>query len=165
LQLANKQAPANADPSDMGIRQLIDKLDSEGKLGPLASRWNDFLAGKWGAGDPEYKALSTKLGLSSTLLMQAHAGNKGGSFMLEHFEDLANDKKLDGPTLKAGFNSEINYVTDRAMDPNPPNWNTPAKSTFRQSAIPRPSNATMTVKGSDGRLHWSDGKKDLGIAE
>jgi hypothetical protein len=165
LQLANKQAPATADPSDMGIRQLIDTLDSQGKLGPLASRWNDFRAGKWGAGDPYYKALDTKLGLSSTLLMQAHAGNKGGSFMLEHFEDLANDKKLDGPTLKAGFNSEVNYVTDRAMDPNPPNWNAPAKSTLqRASAIPRPSNATMEVPGSDGRMHWSDGKQDLGIS-
>ena len=55
-----------------------------------------------------------------------------------HFEDLANQKKLDGPTLKAAFNSEVNYVTDRAMDPNPPNWNKLAPSTLKQTgAIPR----------------------------
>ena len=37
----------------MSIVQLVDKLDSEGKLGPLACRWNEFMAGKFGAGDPE----------------------------------------------------------------------------------------------------------------
>jgi hypothetical protein len=31
--------------------------------------------------------------------------------------------------------------------------------------IPRPPNATLKVPGSDGRLHWSDGKNDLGVAE
>ena len=28
-----------------------------------------------------------------------------------------------------------------------------------------PSGATVKVKGSDGKMHWSDGKKDLGVAE
>jgi hypothetical protein len=31
--------------------------------------------------------------------------------------------------------------------------------------IPRPSGATHTVPGSDGNTHWTDGKKDLGIAK
>jgi len=164
LTLANKQAPAGSDPSDMGVSQLIDKLDKAGKLGPLASRWNEFMAGTYGAGDADVAALRAKMGLSTTLLMQAHVGNRGSSAMLEHFEDLANQKKLDGPTLKSAFNSEVNYVTDRAMDPNPPNWNTPAKSTLRQPSGP-PAGATMKVPGSDGKMHWSDGKKDLGVAE
>ena len=29
----------------------------------------------------------------------------------------------------------------------------------------RPTGATMKVPGSDGQLHWSDGKRDLGIAQ
>jgi hypothetical protein len=29
----------------------------------------------------------------------------------------------------------------------------------------RPAGATMRVPGSDGKLHWSDGKKDLGVVE
>jgi hypothetical protein len=29
----------------------------------------------------------------------------------------------------------------------------------------RPAGATMKVPGSDGQMHWSDGKKDLGIAQ
>jgi hypothetical protein len=28
-----------------------------------------------------------------------------------------------------------------------------------------PSGATMKVPGSDGKLHWSDGKRDLGVAQ
>ncbi|MFI5056896.1 MAG: hypothetical protein ACHQLQ_01815 [Candidatus Acidiferrales bacterium] len=126
LTLATKPAPAGADPSDMSITQLIDTLDKSGKLGPVASRWNDFMAGTYGAGDPYVSALRAKMGLSTTLLMQAHVGNRGSAQMLEHFEDLANQKKLDGPTLKAAFGSEINYVRERSMDPSPPNYSSTA---------------------------------------
>src|SRR5262249_38711050 len=97
LQLADKQGDT---PESMGIVQLIDKLDKEGKLGIAASRWNDFLAGKVGAGDPEFAALRAKMGLSATKLMQAHVGSRGGSFMLEHFEDLANLGKMNADTLR-----------------------------------------------------------------
>ena len=126
LTLANQQGDANGDPSDMGIMQLIDKLDAEGKLGPLAGRWNDFMAGKWGAGDPEYAALRAKMGLSTTLLMQAHVGSRGGSALLEHFEDLANAGKMDGATLKSAMASEGNYVQDKAMDPSATNYRKPS---------------------------------------
>lgn len=114
LQLADKQGDS---PETMGITQLIDKLDKDGKLGTVASRWNEFLAGKVGAGDPEYAALRTKMGLSATKLMQAHVGSRGGSFMLEHFEDLANAKKMNAATLRAGVQSELNYMQDVAMQP------------------------------------------------
>jgi hypothetical protein len=119
INLANSQGTT---PEDMGIVQLVDKLDAEGKLGAIASRWNEFMTGKVGAGDPEISALRAKMGLSTTLLMQAHVGSRGSAQMLEHFEDLANQKKLDGPTLKAALGAEVNYVQDRAMDPNPPNY-------------------------------------------
>ena len=76
------------------------------------------MAGKFGAGDPEYAALRAKMGLSTTLLMQAHVGSRGGSALLEHFQDLANAGKMDGATLKSAMGSEVNYVRDKAMDPN-----------------------------------------------
>lgn len=86
LNLALKRGDPNGDPSQMGIMQLIDKLDAEGKLGPLASRWNDFMTEKFGAGDEEYSALHAKMGLSTTLLAQTHVGNRTGPQILEHFE-------------------------------------------------------------------------------
>jgi hypothetical protein len=138
LQLATQQAPDNAPPDQMGIMQLIDRLDREGKLGPVASRWEDFLAGKVGAGDPEYAALRAKMGLSTTKLMQAHVGSRGGSFMLEHFEDLANAKKMDAATLKAGVASEINYVNDVAMLPN-------ARTNQYKSSTPTPQSHDFSI--------------------
>jgi hypothetical protein len=146
LNLALKPGdPASKDPADQSIMQLINNLDSEGKLGPLASRWNDFLAGKFGSGDPEYAALNAKLGLSTTLLQQAHVGNRGGAQLLEHFEDLANQKKMDGPTLKAGFQSEINYMRDKAGDPNPPSYATGAAAQ---------SGGQIVVKDPQGGSHF-----------
>src|SRR5438105_3822797 len=117
LSLASKEAPVGAPSDQMGIMQLVDKMDAAGKLGPIASKWNDFLAGKIGAGDPDYAALRAKMGLSATKLMQAHVGSRGGAFMLEQFEELVNAGKMDAPTLKAGLASELNYMQDVAMLP------------------------------------------------
>lgn len=138
LNLANKQAPADAKPEDMGIMQLVDHLDKSGDLSPIASRWNEFMAGKVGAGNPYVAALRAKMGLSTTLLMQAHVGSRGSAQMLEHFEDLANQKKLDGPTLKAALGAEVNYVQDKAMDPAPPDYSkqTPKPTVKAKAAAP-----------------------------
>lgn len=114
IPLATKEGKT---PQTMGILPLIDRLDAEGKLGPLASRWNDFMAGKWGAGDPEYQALKTKISLSKTLLMNLHVGARGGSYLLEEFEDLAKVGRMDAATLRSGVESELDYAQDRAMLP------------------------------------------------
>jgi hypothetical protein len=153
LTLAKKEAPDNAPAEEKGIIQLIDQLDSEGKLGVLASRWNDFMARKLGSADtPEYKALATKMGLSSTLLAQAHAGARGAGspYLLEHMEDLANAKKLDGPTLKAAFGAEVNYVEDRAMDPSPPNY----QQLGGKTSTPKAKQGGMIrARDPQGKLH------------
>jgi hypothetical protein len=107
----------NADPADLGILQQIDALDKEGKLGTISSRWNDFMAGKVGAGDPDFERLRVAMGLATTLLMNAHVGSRGGSYMMEHFEDLANAKKMDAQTLRAGVDQELKYIKNRAMQP------------------------------------------------
>lgn len=151
LLLANKQAPADAPPDEKGIGQLINELDKQGKLGPLAGRWNDFLAGKFGSGDPEYTALRTKLDLSNTLLATVHSGRLG-PFLMENMQGLASAGKMDGATLKASFNAEKNYVGDRAMDPNPPNYD--FSKTGQGSAAPNKSatgNATKLPQGG-GRV-------------
>lgn len=108
----------STDPEDPGVLQMAKKLQDEGKLGPLAGRWNDFLAGKWGSGDPEYAAFRAKMGLSTTALMQVHVGSRGGAFMLEHFQDLANAGKMDGPTLLSALDTESKYVARKAMLPS-----------------------------------------------
>jgi len=132
IQRVDKNDPmspaANAD--EMGALQLIDDLDRRGKLGVVASRWNDFMAGNVGAGDPEMEALRVKMGLSTTLLMNVHVGQRGGSYMMEHFEDLANAGKMDAQTLRSGVKSELDYVRDRAMLPSGGKTATPKAGGF-----------------------------------
>ena len=50
--------------------------------------------------------------------MNLHVGARGGAYMLEHFEDLANAKKLNANILRTGLKSELNYAEDRAMLPS-----------------------------------------------
>jgi len=117
------------DPTHAGVKELIDDLDKRGELGTIASRWNDFMAGKVGAGDPEYQALKTKLGLSNTLLAKLHVGARGNWFLIDEFNRLADAGKLTGEALKAAYGSEMDYVGRAQMMPqgrtNAPggNWN------------------------------------------
>jgi len=116
----------NDDPDDLGIMQLAAKLDKDGKLGPAASRFQDWLnrsgsvitnlAG-FDAGDPDVQRLFTKLGLSTTGLMQVHVGARGSAQMLEHFEDLAKAKSMSPQAFRAAIDTENSYVRMKAMLP------------------------------------------------
>jgi hypothetical protein len=145
LQLALTQAPKDAPASDMGISQLLDKMEKAKELGPLAGRWNDFMAGTWGSGNADYAALRTKMDLSSTLLGSVHTGRLG-PYLLENLASLAQTKKMDGPTLKSAFNTEISYVKDRAMDPRP-NYGLPAQAGNQGGANNPPSGAAALPQG------------------
>lgn len=96
----------------------IDQLQKSGKLGAAASRWNEFMTGKVGAGDPDFEKFRVDLGLANTALMQFHVGNRGSSAMLEHFQNLADGRKMDANTLRAGVEAEGDYAAHRAMMPS-----------------------------------------------
>ena len=75
----------NPNPNDLGAIQLAQDLARQGKLGPLASRYQEFMAGTYGKGDPEVEELRTKMGLLATGLMQVHVGARGSAQMLDRF--------------------------------------------------------------------------------
>lgn len=102
----------------LDVKNDIAALDSQGKLGNVASRWNNFMAGKLGD-DPDFAALNTHMGLLSTALMQAHVGARGSSEMLEHFQNLMNQKISTPQQLKAQLNAAYSYVKEKAMVPKP----------------------------------------------
>jgi hypothetical protein len=113
----------NDDPDDKGLIQLAKQLKDEGKLGPVASRLQDWL-NKGGSvltfdtgGDPDVQRLFTKLGLSTTGLMQVHVGARGSAQMLEHFEDLAKAKSMSPDAFLAALDTENKYVQMKAMLP------------------------------------------------
>ena len=114
---------SNVDPDDQGLIQLAQKLSDEGKLGPVASNLQNWL-NKGGsvatfdaAGDSDVQRLFTKLGLSTTGLMQVHVGARGSAQMLEHFQDLADAKKLSPQAFMAALDVENKYIRMKAMLP------------------------------------------------
>jgi hypothetical protein len=101
------------------VNNDLRQLDQSGKLGVVASRWSDFMAGKVGS-EPEFTKLRTHMGLLATALMQAHVGARGSNEMLEHFKSLADYRISDGPTLRSALGAEYGYVKEKAMLPKKP---------------------------------------------
>jgi hypothetical protein len=90
-------------------------LNAKGALNVATSRWNEFMTGKVGAGDPLYTKLRTDTQLLSTAIMQAHVGSRGSESMLDHFKGLADAGKMDAPTLTAALQAEFHYVRGKAL--------------------------------------------------
>jgi hypothetical protein len=108
-------------PETMGTLQLMDSLEKDGKLGVAASRINKFLTrgvGSEPGDDPRIAALLNKGDLFTTGIMLAHFGASGGRSpqMLQHFVEMADSGKMDGPTLKSGTKALVNYMQERAME-------------------------------------------------
>jgi hypothetical protein len=90
--------------------QLIDRQIKS--LGPAASRWNEFMAGKIGAPNPEFTKLRTNIGLLQTALMRMHVGARGGEQIMEHFAGLIDSSKQDPQNLKAALDEIKLYAEE-----------------------------------------------------
>jgi hypothetical protein len=49
--------------------------------------------------------------------MNVHVGQRGGSYMMENFQELANTKKMNAAALRAGVSTELQYASDAAAMP------------------------------------------------
>ena len=85
------------------VRSTIDGLDAKGQLGPLASRWNEFMTGTYGKG-PEFEKLRANVKLLMSGMGMVHGGARGGGSitMVKNFESVLNVAKMDTATLKSG---------------------------------------------------------------
>jgi hypothetical protein len=95
-------------------RNQVLSLNKAGKLGPIASRVNNFVAGKGLDGDQ--LAFLDTLKLISTKLMQAHVGARGSKDMLAHFESLVPENSAPAALMSA-LNDEFQYVNSVAKRP------------------------------------------------
>ena len=120
------------------INSLIDQLDKEGKLGPIMSRWNDFMLGKVGAGDPEYAKLRNQIDLMTKALGVVHGGARGGSSiqLYQSFLDKINPAVMDASSLKAAMGVEKEWLTTYAN---------PAKTTGVLPISPLPGSTKAKV--------------------
>lgn len=122
-------------PSVLDAMTQIDNLDAQGKLGALAGRYNEFIAGKVGAGDPDFARLRTTIALLQTGLMVPHVGARGGVRLLEHFKAQFNTGYMSAATLKASLSAIEDFLRKYAVA-----GGAPVPGGEQQSAIPpRPS--------------------------
>jgi len=78
--------------------------------------------------------------------------------LVDRLQDAAVAQYKNGLTVvNKNYGSRFEPVDISGPEPNP----------YNNQVAPQtpPPGATMKVPGSDGRLHWSDGRRDLGIAE
>jgi hypothetical protein len=90
------------------VSTLVDQQTKT--LGPLSSRWNEFMAGKVGAPNPEFTKLRTDVALLQTALMRMHVGARGGEQMMEHFTNLLDSSKQSPENLKAALGEISAYA-------------------------------------------------------
>lgn len=85
---------------------VISKLDDSkyaDQLGPFMGRWNEFMAGTVGSGNPDFIVIRNAMNLMQTAEMRAHVGLRGNTALLDKFDSLNNANRMDAPTLKASL--------------------------------------------------------------
>jgi hypothetical protein len=95
--------------ADKVLAQVKQQKDN---LGPGASRWNEFWAGKVGAPNPEFTQLRTNTALLQTLLMRMHVGAAGRVAMMQHFQDLFDVGKQSPENMEAAVGEIKDYAQE-----------------------------------------------------
>lgn len=99
------------------VKNFVTKLqkeieDAKNGLGPAASRWREFSAGKVGLRDPAFIEIRTNMGLLTTLLMRMHVGARGGEYIMKHFEDLLSYDNQNPENLQKALETVSSYADD-----------------------------------------------------
>jgi len=141
---ANTKAMVEAVPKvqelSQRIRALVDQ--QEQSLGPMSSRWQEFMAGKIGSPNADFTKLRTDTGLLQTLLVRMHVGARGGQQMIEHFQKLIDSSKQSPENMRAALDEIDSYAADVAKQGVDAKEATAAKAEGRTVKEPKPPTAT-----------------------
>ena len=102
-----------------GVEKLADKVIAEvnqqkDKLGPAASRWNDFWTNKAGAPNPEFKQLTVDTTLLRSLVVKMHIGSRSSDYMTQEFGKLIDAGKDSPENLLIAAQTLKSYAGDIA---------------------------------------------------
>lgn len=99
-------------PSVLGFVDKLQKdiADADQGLGPLASRWREFKAGKIGLEDTAFTGIRTNMELLKTRLMKMHVGSRGSDYMMDHFTKLLDYSKQSPENLQKSLQEIKDYA-------------------------------------------------------
>jgi len=143
-----------AAPKVLDLANQVGKLvdEQEKTLGPATSRWNEFMAGKVGAPNPEFTKLRTDVGLLTTLLMRMHVGARGGEYIMKEFKDMLDSGRQSPENMRAALQEIKSYAQDVAAD-RPTRIQPPAEG------APTQQKWEATATGKDGhQIGYRGGK-------
>jgi hypothetical protein len=144
------------------MRDVINRRQD--MFGPAAGRGTNLQAwlGSSDADAAKYRAAQAYLAEHSTGMM----GSRNGEVMMHNMDlqsprfnpqallaSLDQAEKTSGEFIKAG-----------TLHGKPASVANPMKSPSLQTGAP-PAGATHKAPGSDGKMHWTDGKNDLGVVK
>jgi len=140
------------------VREEIAKQQAD--LGPLSSRWSEFMSGKVGSPNPEFSKLRTDTGLLQTLLMRMHVGARGGEHMMGHFKEMIDSGKQSPENMTAALDEIDSYAKDVAKEGGT------AKEAVAAKAEGREAKAVDAgpPEGASHEVYAADGKTLLGHA-
>ena len=143
-------------PSITDAQTQIKSLASD--LGPMAGRYNELATSKIGAYGPQFSGLQTTLHNVATAWMRLHANSDAAR------QDFVNQlKAAQSPdNLIAVLDSINKQAKDYVQQGKGRGGQGPASSGGNPGV---PKGATHTVPGSDGKMHYTDGKNDLGVVK
>ena len=115
---------------------------------------------KFQAGDPALAGfMQTAVGVADDYAKVMGGGTGSDASRLQVMQSFANSH--NPAQMQAAINAARNAVTSQVSARI--GKNRVMRQMYGQN-LP-PTGATMKVPGSDGKLHWSDGKKDLGVVQ
>ena len=107
LPIAQTQAMADLSrailPTIDEVKAVMDTPGFAQKMGPVMGRWNEFLVGTVGTGDPDIANFRFLVSLVVTGAMRAHVGARGSTLIFEHFRDMINSRQMSAPILRGAI--------------------------------------------------------------
>ena len=128
-----------------GIDRALDETEKVANLlGPGEGRWNDFMTGKVGAGDPAFKHYHDEIGMVSSAVTLAHARGRMSNELFEHFEKMFDSGKQSPENMIQALNVAKEWLGDYAkMGPTGAPAAAPNTPNAAPAGPPRPANPGM----------------------
>jgi hypothetical protein len=132
------------------IATTLDETERiAGMLGPVEGRWNEFMTGKIGAGDPKFKHYLDEVGMVQSAVTLAHARGRMSDSLFKHFEKMFDAGQQTAENMIQALTVAQEWLTDYANmgEPGSPVGNKPMATGSGASS------GDIYARDPQGKLH------------